>query len=425
MKYAQIAWTLVICSLYMVVGPSLVVLNRHILKEGGFPYPMLLSSLGLCFSALTAHTLAALGAITVGKQDVVTRRFWLNRVVPVGACHAATLAFGNAQYLHMGVALVQFLKAFTPIVVTAVAAVLLNDRPTRRLVVSLVVLCAGTAVTAADDVAVTAFGLFLAAGSASTEAVRLVLTQFVLQDCRFTLWESQYYLAPAAAVSLVLTGWCYEGARLRESGDLAKVAENPLVFFLAASLGLGVQLLTAAVIQGPGAVTLKVLSQARNAGLVLFGVAFYNETVTGLQSFGYVISLLAFGAYNALKMTESKGHSSEKGNSSGSGGVGGGSNNSSGSSSGNSSGNSSGGREAVGTRISETSVESKGVNGGLLAGSGKKKVDVDDSAREAEIAAIAGVGGAGVGVGGGVGGILRSGNQKIRSTLSGGNRKPQ
>ena len=111
MKYSQIAWTGVICSLYMVVGPALVLLNKQILKEGGFAYPMLLSSLGLCFSALTAHTLAALGWITVGKQGVVTRSFWLNRVLPVGACHAATLAFGNAQYLYMGVALVQFLKA--------------------------------------------------------------------------------------------------------------------------------------------------------------------------------------------------------------------------------------------------------------------------------------------------------------------------
>ena len=62
-------------------------------------------------------------------------------------------ALGNAQYLYMGVALVQFLKAFTPIVVTAVAALLLNDRPSKRVVMALVVLCAGTAVTAADDVA--------------------------------------------------------------------------------------------------------------------------------------------------------------------------------------------------------------------------------------------------------------------------------
>ena len=82
---------------------------------------------------------------------------------------------------------------------------------------------------------------------------------------------------------LVLTGMCYEGRQLLASGDLAKVAADPLSFFLAASLGLGVQLLTAAVIQGPGAVTLKVLSQARNAGLVLAGVILYDETVTTVQ----------------------------------------------------------------------------------------------------------------------------------------------
>jgi hypothetical protein len=43
-------------------------------------------------------------------------------------------------------------------------------------------------VTAAGDVSVTGAGLLLAGGSATTEAIRLVLTQFVLQDCRFSLW---------------------------------------------------------------------------------------------------------------------------------------------------------------------------------------------------------------------------------------------
>ena len=37
------------------VGPSLVLLNKHILSNVGFKYPMLLSSLGLIFSAVTAH----------------------------------------------------------------------------------------------------------------------------------------------------------------------------------------------------------------------------------------------------------------------------------------------------------------------------------------------------------------------------------
>lgn len=72
----------------------------------------------------------------------IDQRFWLEKCLPVGICHAATLAFGNAVYLFMGMALIrekprslflplrsctaisdtdvprpaEFLKAFTPIV---------------------------------------------------------------------------------------------------------------------------------------------------------------------------------------------------------------------------------------------------------------------------------------------------------------------
>lgn len=49
-------------------------------------------------------------AIELRKESVVNPSFWMQRVLPVGACHAATLAFGNAQYLYMGIAMIQFLK---------------------------------------------------------------------------------------------------------------------------------------------------------------------------------------------------------------------------------------------------------------------------------------------------------------------------
>ena len=84
-----------VCSLYMAVGPALVLLNKHILSAVGFRYPILLSSLGLCFAATTAHVLVALGVVVVDKrvQQQVTWRFWCCRVLPVGACHAATLVY--------------------------------------------------------------------------------------------------------------------------------------------------------------------------------------------------------------------------------------------------------------------------------------------------------------------------------------------
>lgn len=112
--------------------------------------------------------------------------------------------------------------------------------------------------------------------------------------------ESQYFLAPAAAFCLISVGWWYEGGQLVESGDLSLVYDNPLVFLAAASLGIAVQLLTAAVIQGPGAITLKVLSQVRNAALVLVGVVLFEESVSAVQAAGYVASMVAFGCYSYL-----------------------------------------------------------------------------------------------------------------------------
>ena len=61
--------------------------------------------------------------------------------------------------------------------------------------------------------------------------------------------ESQFYLAPAGAVCLLATGSYYEGTALWASGDVRLLQGAPLVVAGAASLGLGVQLLTAAVIQ--------------------------------------------------------------------------------------------------------------------------------------------------------------------------------
>jgi hypothetical protein len=46
--------SLALCALYMIVGPVLVLVNKDILASG-FPYPILLSSLGLVFASLTAH----------------------------------------------------------------------------------------------------------------------------------------------------------------------------------------------------------------------------------------------------------------------------------------------------------------------------------------------------------------------------------
>ncbi len=52
--------TLAICSIFMLVGPSLIMVNQHILKNG-FPYPMFLSGLGVLATGFAARILIFFG----------------------------------------------------------------------------------------------------------------------------------------------------------------------------------------------------------------------------------------------------------------------------------------------------------------------------------------------------------------------------
>ena len=197
----------------------------------------------------------------------------------------------------------QFLKSFTPVVVAVVSHTVLGRRERTSVWLSLLGLCFGTALTAAGDAHASALGLALAATSSATEALRLVLTQYVLQDMSFTIWEAQYYLSPAGGACLLLVGAIFEGPKCFAAGDFAKLARFPLLFFGAATLGLGVQLLTPAVIKATSSTTLKVISlgafsQARNAGVVVFGVVVYGELIGGVQLIGYLISPRALGAFS-------------------------------------------------------------------------------------------------------------------------------
>jgi len=278
-----------------------MVLNKEILDSVGFRYPFLVSWLGLAFSAVATHALQFAGYLKLKHKDTVTFQFWIRRCLPVGICHAATLCFGNALYLHMGLAMIQFLKSFTPIDTAVISYFILGKKETKAQCASLALICIGTAIAASGDMSLTATGLLLAVCGSLSEAVRLAMTDLLLSGHKMDVLESTYFLAPAGAACLFLTGAVLEGPTILARGDLSKLAEHPLTFALAATLGFGVQLLTTAVIKAAGGTGLKVLGQVRNSIPVLCGALVYREPIGAQSVAGYLLSLAAFSSYTYLK----------------------------------------------------------------------------------------------------------------------------
>ena len=183
------------CSLYMVIGPSLILNNKYILKDLDFKYPMFVSCLGLITTSFVSHFLVGVARVVELKhRNVVTREFYMKRIVPVGVTLALTLSFGNAVYIHLGVALIQMLKAFTPVIVLLGVVVSGLEVPSRGVVISVLGIVAGTVMNCAGSTNYTLWGLFLMFGAEFFEAVRLVLTQFLLKNKKFGVIEGQYWL---------------------------------------------------------------------------------------------------------------------------------------------------------------------------------------------------------------------------------------
>eukprot|EP00008_Paramoeba_atlantica_P006073 CAMPEP_0201486732 /NCGR_PEP_ID=MMETSP0151_2-20130828/10796_1 /ASSEMBLY_ACC=CAM_ASM_000257 /TAXON_ID=200890 /ORGANISM="Paramoeba atlantica, Strain 621/1 / CCAP 1560/9" /LENGTH=105 /DNA_ID=CAMNT_0047871541 /DNA_START=56 /DNA_END=369 /DNA_ORIENTATION=- len=61
-RTSKLVSCLLACGLYLLIGPSLILLNNSILN-GGFPYPILLSFFGVVASFLISHSIVALGIV--------------------------------------------------------------------------------------------------------------------------------------------------------------------------------------------------------------------------------------------------------------------------------------------------------------------------------------------------------------------------
>ena len=263
---------------------------------------MFLSGLGVVASGLFAHILVRCGYATVQRKEAVEGILWYKRVLPVGLCHAGTLAFGNIAYLYLNVGFIQMLKSFTPVIIMLTGYMANIESPTFPLVVSVVVISLGTAITCTFSLEYNVMGLFIMFMSELTEAIKLIFTQFFLQQVKMGVIETQLVIAPASAFWLFLASAFYEMPTMYDYGAYHKLLRYAPIFLAAAIMGLGVNFLSNTVIQFTSSLTMKILNVARNVITILIGIVFYSEIVGMNEAIGYFIALFGFAGYNITKM---------------------------------------------------------------------------------------------------------------------------
>ncbi|PSR97847.1 Sugar phosphate/phosphate translocator like [Actinidia chinensis var. chinensis] len=267
---------------------------------------MINRSLLFTYLYLLIYILLSSGVILYNKvvsPVQMTFEIYATCVIPISAFFASSLWFGKTAYLHISVAFIQMLKALMPVATFLMAVLCGTDKLGWDVFVNMLLVSIGVVVSSYGEIHFNVVGTVYQVTGIFAEALRLVLTQILLQKKGLTLnpITSLYYIAPCSFMFLCVPWYFLE----KPGMEVSQIQFNFWIFFSSAICALALNFSIFLVIGRTGAVTIRVAGVLKDWILIaLSTVVFPESTITGLNIIGYAIALCGVVMYNYLKVKD-------------------------------------------------------------------------------------------------------------------------
>lgn len=246
-----------------------------------------------------------LGLFSLGKPTLPWRMF-LSNVLPLSLCSSLSIVVGNIVYVYISVPLIQITKSGTLVLVMLFGFALGVERFRWSLVFAVITMVAGISIAlqSSFDIGDTndegSSNFFIGIGlmmlGNCLEAMRAVILQVSVAKLEF--FDSLYWCSPCMAfVGLFMS--CFMELQQMTQAKFSP----PLVLALCGSavLGATVSFATFWITKLIGGLSVKVLVNARNIGLVLYSVMVLGEKCTDMEYIGYSVALTGIAMYDRAR----------------------------------------------------------------------------------------------------------------------------
>ncbi|KAK1270384.1 putative sugar phosphate/phosphate translocator [Acorus gramineus] len=289
--------------IYILLSSGVILYNKWVLspKYFDFPFPITLTMIHMGFSGVVAFFLIRVFKVVAPVR--MTWQIYATCVIPISAFFASSLWFGNTAYLHISVAFIQMLKALMPVATYLMAVTCGTDILRCDVFLNMVLVSVGVVISSYGEIHFNIVGTLYQVTGIFAEALRLVLTQVLLQRRGLTLnpVTSLYYIAPCSFLFLLVPWLLLEQPMMQ----ISQIQFNFWIFFSNALCALALNFAIFLVIGRTGAVTIRVAGVLKDWILIaLSTVVFPESAITGLNIIGYAIALCGVVMYNYLKVKD-------------------------------------------------------------------------------------------------------------------------
>jgi drug/metabolite transporter (DMT)-like permease len=297
-------------ALFCISGPTVILLNRHIMQDYGFRFPILLASLGNVVLMVVSRATVAFGWKKLETEHLDWNRYF-RVVVPINVLNFLSQTTGMYSFLFISIPLIQTLKSLVIVVVLGFSWLLVEERVNTLLVCSVLVITFGACQSAifsgftgagAGGTGGFIAGMALILSSSTFEALKTISCQMLMD--RMSVFDGIYHSSPCFVLIAVVLVGCVEAKGL--AGFSYSGAVVGLLAAQAATTGL-VVLSSFWLVKLAGALVVKVVTQARSVGLVLGSVLLFGESCTTPEYIGFTITLIGTGMFDSAKQSLAKG----------------------------------------------------------------------------------------------------------------------
>ncbi|KAK5973012.1 putative glucose-6-phosphate/phosphate and phosphoenolpyruvate/phosphate antiporter [Trichostrongylus colubriformis] len=299
------ARVVIICLFWYVISSASSITNKVLLQS--YPYPTTLALSNLMWVPLYSMPLLRMWECKVVKLTPVQFNKYL---VPISAGKALAVVSAYVSLWKVPVSYAHTVKASMPIFAVFLSRILLKERQSYRVYLSLLPIVAGVVVASATELSFSLLGLLSALLSTFTYSLMNILVKKLLKESEIHPIRLLAMNSQLAAV-IVFPFWLYNDAFTMTGmmGSSESVYPSPDLWLLCLLAMTGVlsflqSLCAFSLIHQLTALSYAVCNATKRITVIGSSLFTLHNPVTGANVFGMILSILGVFCYNRAKQED-------------------------------------------------------------------------------------------------------------------------
>lgn len=279
---------------------SIVICNKALMSNLGFPFATTLTSWHLMVTYCTLHVAQRLNFFENKAVDMKT-------VILFGILNGISIGFLNLSLGFNSIGFYQMTKlAIIPFTVL-LETLFLNKQFSQKVKLSLFLLLVGVGIASITDLQLNLVGTILSLLAIATTCVGQILTNTIQKRLNVSSTQLLYQSAPFQAAILFVSGPFVDQCLTKQNVFAFKYSPIVLGFIILSCLiAVSVNFSTFLVIGKTSPVTYQVLGHLKTCLVLAFGYTLLHDPFTSRNIIGILIAILGMVLYSYFCSIESK-----------------------------------------------------------------------------------------------------------------------